>query len=200
MNRLVSWATSTLVAFAMIASCTEDPVVLATIPALDGGSEGGSNDHMRRCISTWDCPTDAYCERPSCFTPAGVCRPYPAVCPNEEMPVCGCNGVTYFNDCLRRAAGVPALDVGECEVNALTCFGQDDCPDGGSCARLVGSSPEMTCGPNLPGRCWALPSTCPAPTRSDRWDSCEPIAPAHCVDTCNAIRSELPHRRAGACP
>ncbi|HXQ21160.1 MAG TPA: Kazal-type serine protease inhibitor domain-containing protein [Candidatus Acidoferrales bacterium] len=44
----------------------------------------------------------------------GVCTPMNQTCPTFAQPVCGCNGVTYLNDCQRRRAGVSAAHSGPC--------------------------------------------------------------------------------------
>ncbi len=182
-----------------IVACTDEPVVLATLPAVDGG---GPSPTGVRCVDVDDCPVGSFCERPACDAPAGSCRPFPVVCPNDETPVCGCDGITYFNECLLRAAGASIAHPGECELDAVTCHDRDDCPTRGSCAKLVGSDPRG-CGPEVPGRCWVLPATCPPPARPDRWAPCAPpppgAPPPPCVDTCNAIRIGMPHHRELRC-
>lgn len=38
----------------------------------------------------------------------------PISCYLEYVPVCGCNDVTYSNECVASAAGVPSFTSGEC--------------------------------------------------------------------------------------
>jgi hypothetical protein len=190
--------TRTLVALfllGVLVSCEESPVVLATIDEPDGGPPHAM---PARCVDSSDCKAGSFCEKHRCDDVGGQCRPFPVACPDDELPTCGCDGTTYWNDCLRRAAGVSAATSGEC-AEPTSCVDSDECPRGGTCARLVGADPRF-CAPDARGACWVLPLACPASSGSDRWSPCEPHDPAlRCVDTCMAIRSEIPHHRELRC-
>jgi len=44
----------------------------------------------------------------------GSCAAKPRFCHKIYRPVCGCNGKTYANDCVRMSAGVSKLHDGKC--------------------------------------------------------------------------------------
>lgn len=108
-----------------------------------------------------ECPAGQYCEQPPglCELPGipGVCVPLPDGCPDHIEPVCGCDRVTYGNDCERMTAGVALLHHGECE-NVCGGFAGLPCDDGQVCDL----PPGLCHTADLQGHCVEAPEVCPA--------------------------------------
>lgn len=181
--------------------CADESIVVATIPE---GEEGGIRPSLVRCAHASDCPAGSYCDKHACGETAGVCTAFPSLCQDTEEPVCGCDGITYFNDCLRRAAGVPSSVPRECDESAVVCGGFEDipCPKTAVCAKLLGFEGLDTCLTKfVAGSCWVLPAKCPEKHGPDLWDGCDDDHNGLvCQSTCAAIRSGRAHVRASFCP
>jgi hypothetical protein len=180
-----------------LVSCAAEEIVIATS---DRHEEDGGH-HIRPCATNSECHLDEFCAKVGCYDAMGSCARRPAVCGAEPDPFCGCDGVTYFNDCWRKTRGVAAATRGECDAaNAMPCGGSAHaaCPLESYCAELLPDGPIPMCPTDAPGTCWVLPTDCGPMDLINRWMPCGPPAP--CVDTCNAIRSGVPHWRAPGCP
>lgn len=168
------------------------------VATTSGGSVGQGEGTS--CFDDDDCPDGWDCQKPECDAPRGRCEPQAIVCEGEPQPVCGCDGVTYWNDCVRRQGGAWAATPGECRAAARGCETAADCEQPNAfCARLY--SPDNPCERTGSGTCWVLPDRCESSDQG-RWIEClelplpMPLPPPICVDTCTAIASEQPHFRA----
>jgi hypothetical protein len=205
-----------------LGGCAPESIVIAYGPdgsldagALDAGNveeagppaDAGSRDASgfdRPCTSDADCRNGFFCEKPSCGELLGQCLERPTVCSAFQDPVCGCDGISYFNDCVRQMNGALRAGHSECKEMARRCnpFVGMDCPAGTYCALLqqMGSCDPSTF--PVP-KCWGLPFDCSSSGKGS-YQSCAPIGGSGtgerpCVNLCQAIESELPHAASRAC-
>jgi hypothetical protein len=198
MRAVLPLGLAALAAFAatsLVAACADETIVLATLPTTDAGSAAPP---PTRCVTSGDCASGYYCSMTACGAQTGTCTLPPVVCDPTESPVCGCDNITYFNDCLRQSNGAAASTDGPCMTSPLLCGGPANagCPAPALCAQL-----GLSHGPcdDVPGTCWVVPAHCPSTPPPDLWDSCDPEG-SQCLDTCSAITKGGAYRRSERCP
>ena len=130
------------------------------------------------CNSDADCAATEFCEcrLAGCDQRGGVCVLRPEACPAVVQPVCGCDGVTYANDCERQRAGACRRYSGRC-VEAH-CSSDTDCDDGNGCSAdtCVNGACNHACicvGPQGAATCCPGPSAlCERPCAGDASGIC----------------------------
>jgi hypothetical protein len=98
-----------------------------------------------------------FCKLPAgecCCDAFGTCTEVPEACPESYDPVCGCDGVTYGNECFADAAKVSVDHAGPCGI----CGGIAGipCDDGEFCRFEPGQ-----CCCDFFGTCEPIPEECP---------------------------------------
>jgi hypothetical protein len=165
-----------------------------------GAGNGGTGGVPPRPCSDDDDCDDAnnadYCMKTSCNAAMGTCVPLGPPCVGDNAvfePVCGCDGITYWNTCTITHEGFNIASMGECTGNDRpTCTrddGPDSCPDRehAHCYRPV----EM-CGDPSPdeGYCWVLPTECPDNEPQTERYCGGTGGQARCIGLCEVIDAE----------
>ncbi len=142
------------------------------------------------CVVNEECPPSEFCRFPvgECGGSPGVCDPRPPGCPADCPGVCGCDGVTYCNECEASAAGVNVADPGACRPPVCGRGGRECGPD-----EYCDQGPG--CGAGDGQRCQPRPDGCD--------DEYEPVCGCDgntYSNACYAASAGMTVRSDGPCP
>jgi hypothetical protein len=144
-------------------SCSPLSPALLALALLLGGALAAEGQTGATCggIGALKCPEQQACQYPfgQCNQPdlAGVCVPVPATCPKNGPRVCGCDGITYANECELLKAGVRPAKKGACkEEPPKVCKSDKDCTAANSFCEFKAGA----CGDKGSGRCMVKPELC----------------------------------------
>lgn len=151
-----------------------------------GGSGGGGatatacsgDDHA-------PCASDQFCAALGCGV--GLCKPKPAEGAGFD-PVCGCDGVTYYNATIAARRRVSVFTAGRCPaLTAVTCgdAGGVECDGGLYCSYELAGADKCVVQEKA-GTCWGLPANCS--TANPTASTCDP----GCLSVCAAIKTQKP--------
>jgi hypothetical protein len=194
--------------------CAKDTIYIAEI------SDAGVDAAPIVCTvsdagSGTGCPDGSFCEfseatkcKPTEGT-EGTCAPIRAASCASDVSYgaqCGCDGVTYFNECLRREYRMSAQSAAPCDLLGvvppkLCNSARPDDPDCPSCAVIISSPVSIAAGDagasflstactfaSTGGTCWVTPACTSSPPGGARLLSCS----GKCKDACVAIRTGGP--------
>lgn len=168
-----------------------------TTTTASGGSGGQGTGGGVPC--QWNkvdpCPSGSYCDAFGCGQ--GTCQPLGKVEQPVRMPVCGCDGVTYWNPSIAASHGAAIQNNSACSP-AKTCggFASLPCPTGATCNYHLANKSE--CGiADASGECWAIPQECPQIVVGATTHACQSIS---CTDECNLIKLMTPWYDDPSCP
>lgn len=149
---------------------------LMGVSVRNGGRCSNSGSSGAPCGGPFPCPPGEFCRFSRDSGPCGsasapgVCMDAPSSCSREERPVCGCDGVTYKNECFAAMeGGVAAWRGGECPTGSggepdggmswRTCGGEQGtpCTNGEYCDLAAGDGCDVE---NARGECRPLPTRC----------------------------------------
>lgn len=169
-----------------------------------GTGKGGSGGGPGGCREDGDCKSTQYCKKATCDAPSGECTPRGPECRGmnaEFEPVCGCDSITYWNECAIANEGQNVAAKGECTgSDRPTCTrdgGGDSCPERSHvhCYR-----PMDACGNTSPtmGVCWVLPAECPEDEPQTTRYCGGTSGSARCIGLCEVIEAENTFERDAA--
>lgn len=162
-----------------------------------GSSTGGSSGSGGGAQCNWNdpnlCPVGTYCNALGCAE--GTCTPFPNPGINKN-PVCGCDGITYWNASVAGSQGMSAKSAGEC-TPGIFCGGIAgiECPAGHCNYELPDA---LGCDiSHATGTCWIVPSSCSGIGFGPNTRACD--SPS-CTDQCKLISSQAWYYVDNTCP
>jgi hypothetical protein len=143
--------------------------------AAAGVSIAHEGECERRCgtIAGIPCAAGEFCELPpgTCEWAdlGGMCVEVPGACPRIYDPVCGCDDVTYGNDCDRRGARAQKAHDGPCDCPQILCLAGTHPVD------TDGDGCDDTCVPLCHDPCDCIPYPAPLAAADLVCDPCPPF-------------------------